>query len=70
MGAGVFWDEGAPIPLVPVRNKFGLIPQVYFDWTEGSPLVHFLRFILRGLGRGRAGHGGPPTMERPRAIAS
>jgi hypothetical protein len=40
----------APIPLVPVRNEFGLIPQVYFDWTEGSPLVHFLRFILWGSG--------------------
>ena len=23
---------------------------VYFDWTEGSPLLHFLRFILWGSG--------------------
>jgi hypothetical protein len=29
-----------------VRDQFGLVPHVYFDWTEGSPLAHFLRFIL------------------------
>jgi hypothetical protein len=33
-----------------MRDEFGLIPHVYFDWTEGSPLTHFLRFILRGSG--------------------
>ena len=33
-----------------MRDQFGLIPHVYFDWTEGSPLVHFLRFILWGSG--------------------
>ena len=22
-----------------MRDEFGLIPHVYFDWTEGSPLV-------------------------------
>jgi hypothetical protein len=33
-----------------VRDQFGLVPHVYFDWTEGSPLVHFLRFILWGSG--------------------
>jgi hypothetical protein len=30
----------------PVRADAAL----YFDWTEGSPLVHFLRFILWGSG--------------------
>ena len=29
-----------------MRDEFGLIPHFYFDWTEGSPLMHFLRFIL------------------------
>jgi hypothetical protein len=29
-----------------MRDEFGLIPHGYFDWTEGSPLIHFLRFIL------------------------
>jgi len=33
-----------------VRGQFGLVPDVYFDWTEGSPLVHFLGFILWGSG--------------------
>ena len=33
-----------------VRGQFGLVPHVYFDWTEGSPLTHFLRFILWGSG--------------------
>jgi hypothetical protein len=33
-----------------MRDKFGLIPHVYFDWTEGSPLMQFLRFILWGAG--------------------
>jgi hypothetical protein len=33
-----------------MRDEFGLIPHVYFDWTEGSPLMHFLRFILWGSG--------------------
>jgi hypothetical protein len=32
------------------RDGLGLIPHVYFDWTEGSPLIHFLRFILWGSG--------------------
>ena len=33
-----------------MRDEFGLIPHVYFDWTEGSPLTQFLRFILWGSG--------------------
>ncbi len=33
-----------------MRDEFGLIPHIYFDWTEGSPLIHFLRFILWGSG--------------------
>ena len=36
--------------LQAVRDQFGLVPHVYFDWTEGSPLAHFLRFILWGSG--------------------
>jgi hypothetical protein len=33
-----------------MRDQFGLVPHVYFDWTEGSLLLHFLRFILWGSG--------------------
>ena len=24
---------------------------MYFEWTEGSPLAHFLRYILLGSGQ-------------------
>src|ERR1700704_4841903 len=41
--------NGAAICLA-VRGPFGLVPHVYFDWTEGSPLTYFLRFILWGSG--------------------
>ena len=52
-----------------MRDEFGLIPHVYFDWTEGSPLIHFLRFILFvGLGRGRAGHPRDPAPGRTRPV--
>jgi hypothetical protein len=33
-----------------IRDRFGVMPHIYFDWTEGNPLVHFLRFILWGSG--------------------
>jgi hypothetical protein len=33
-----------------MRDQFGLTVHVYFDWTEGNPLVNFLRFILFGAG--------------------
>jgi hypothetical protein len=33
-----------------MRDELGLIPHVYFDWTEGSPLIHFPRSILWGSG--------------------
>jgi hypothetical protein len=36
--------------VVAVRDEFGLMPHIYFDRAEGSPLVHFLRFILLGSG--------------------
>jgi hypothetical protein len=33
-----------------IRDQFGLMPHVYFDWTEGNPIANFLRFILWGSG--------------------
>jgi hypothetical protein len=38
--------NGIAATCLAMRDQFGLMPHVYFDWTEGSPLVHFLRFIL------------------------
>ena len=68
----------APTPLVSLvsrvirayelRDEFGLIPHVYFDWTEGSPLTHFLRFILWGSGEVAPGHPGDPAPGRTRPV--
>ena len=34
-----------------LRDKHGLLPHVYFEWAEGSPLTQFLRYILLGSGQ-------------------
>jgi hypothetical protein len=36
--------------LLHVRDVSGTTPHIYFDWTEGSPVAHFLRFLLFGQG--------------------
>jgi hypothetical protein len=36
--------------LLHVRDVSGATPHIYFDWTEGSPVAHFLRFLLFGQG--------------------
>ena len=33
-----------------LRDRFAVVPHVYFDWTEGHPIANFLRFILWGSG--------------------
>jgi hypothetical protein len=33
-----------------VRDDTGVIPHVYFEWTEGNPVQQLLRFLLFGLG--------------------
>jgi hypothetical protein len=33
-----------------IRDDTGVIPHIYFAWTEGSPLQQLLRFLLFGLG--------------------
>jgi hypothetical protein len=50
-----------------MRDEFGLIPHVYFDWTEGSPLIHFLRFILWARARSRRAE--PDRSRRPHVHA-
>ena len=48
--------EGASIPtalaalLLTVRDVTGRQPHIYFEWTEGSPFLHILRFLLLGEG--------------------
>jgi hypothetical protein len=36
--------------LLAVRDRTGRRPYIYFEWTEGNPVVHFLRFLLFGVG--------------------
>ena len=75
--------ESASVPnalaalLLDVRDRTGGSPHIYFEWTEGNPVANFLRFLLFGVGRGRAGHprgaatgrAGPrPAAARPRRL--
>jgi hypothetical protein len=36
--------------LLDIRDRTGVIPHIYFGWTEGNPAWHFLRFLLFGEG--------------------
>jgi hypothetical protein len=36
--------------LLRVREHTGVRPHIYFEWTEGSPSLNFLRFLLFGVG--------------------
>jgi hypothetical protein len=36
--------------LLHIRDKTGNIPHVYFEWTEGNPVIALLWFLLFGAG--------------------
>jgi hypothetical protein len=36
--------------LLHVRDLTGVRPHIYFEWTEGNPALHLLRFLLFGVG--------------------
>ena len=48
--------ESAAVPnslaalLLHVRDTTGVTPHIYFEWTEGNPVVQFLRFVAFGVG--------------------
>ncbi|NUR10139.1 MAG: amino acid transporter [Nocardioidaceae bacterium] len=47
---------GASVPntlaslLLDIRDRTGVRPHIYFEWTEGDPAAHLLRFLLFGVG--------------------
>jgi hypothetical protein len=55
-GYKVLRTESASVPnaiaafLIYLRDKTGKIPHVYFGWSEGNPIMYFLRFVLFGEG--------------------
>ncbi|MFL6155265.1 MAG: amino acid transporter [Marmoricola sp.] len=36
--------------LLDIRDRTGVRPHVYFEWTEGSPLANLVRFLFFGVG--------------------
>jgi hypothetical protein len=36
--------------LLAIQNRIGLVPHVYFTWTEGNPLLNLLKFLFVGAG--------------------
>jgi len=36
--------------LLEIRDRTGVIPHIYFEWTEGSPLTNLARFLFFGSG--------------------
>ncbi|MEG8182282.1 amino acid transporter [Nocardia terpenica] len=48
--------EAAAIPnsiaaiLLAIRDRTGLEPHVYFEWSEGNPLINLLKFLFVGEG--------------------
>ncbi|WP_338016252.1 amino acid transporter [Nocardioides cavernaquae] len=36
--------------LLDIRDRTGVRPHIYFEWTEGNPLLNLVRFLLFGVG--------------------
>jgi hypothetical protein len=36
--------------LLEIRDITGVIPSIYFEWTEGSPVSNFFKFLITGGG--------------------
>ncbi|KAA0025029.1 amino acid transporter [Antrihabitans cavernicola] len=55
-GYRILWVDSAAIPnsiaaiLLKIRDITGKNPHVYFEWTEGNPLMNLLRFLFIGEG--------------------
>ncbi|MEV6674746.1 amino acid transporter [Streptomyces sp. NPDC051162] len=55
-GIQILRVQGAGVPntiaavLLELRDRTGQVPHAYFNWTEGHPLSHLLRFLVFGDG--------------------
>lgn len=55
-GYKILRAEGPTIPnsiaavLLDIRDRTGKKPHVYFNWNEGNPVVHMLRYLVFGGG--------------------
>ncbi|ACY21346.1 hypothetical protein Gbro_2094 [Gordonia bronchialis DSM 43247] len=55
-GYRILWVDAAAIPntiaavLLAIRDRTGVNPDVYFEWSEGNPLANLLRFLFVGEG--------------------
>lgn len=36
--------------LLDIRDVTGVVPSIYFEWTEGNPLSNMFRFLITGTG--------------------
>jgi hypothetical protein len=36
--------------LFEIRDRTGVVPDVYFEWTEGNPVSNMLRYLITGTG--------------------
>jgi hypothetical protein len=36
--------------LLAIRDDTGVIPEIYFEWTEGNPLQNMFKFLITGRG--------------------
>ena len=36
--------------LLEIRDQTGVVPDVYFEWDEGSPISNMLRYLVTGTG--------------------
>jgi hypothetical protein len=55
-GYRVLRVEGSTVPntiaavLLYIRDVTGAVPHIYFDWTEGNPIIYLLRYLVFGEG--------------------
>ncbi|UFS60115.1 APC family permease [Subtercola endophyticus] len=38
------------VVLLTIRDETGVVPEIYFEWTEGNPLGNMLKFLITGGG--------------------